>query len=274
MANFTEGVAISLYQIIVLAIIQGVTEFLPISSSAHLIFLPKVIGWQDQGISIDVAVHFGTLGAVMAYFYRDVISMMKGGVKLLGGTISSGGDLFLKLVIATIPVVIAGAIVNGLGDDIGRKIEIIGWASLGFGILLYLVDVYAPTKHTLQQMTYTKSLFIGIIQTFALIPGASRAGACITALRFLGFNRAEAAHYSCLMSMPTIFAAATLIGYQLITSGKLDMCVEALLAALLSFITSFISILFMMRWVQNANFGIFVLYRVALGIALLAWVYF
>ena len=264
---------IPILQIIILALVQGITEFLPISSSAHLILLPKVAGWQDQGLSIDVAVHFGTLCAVMLYFRQDVIDITTGGLRLIQGKMSGGGDLFLKLVVATIPVVIIGFLVCDLEDGLLRKVEIIGWTSLIFGLVLYVIDTAAPIKRSLKEMTYGKSLLIGLAQTCALIPGTSRAGACITALRLLGFTRTEAARYSCLMSMPTIFAAATLIGYKLLKAGNIDLCLEALIAAGLSFITSLVSIMFMMRWVQNSSFSIFIIYRVVLGIALLIWIY-
>jgi len=264
---------IPLYQIIILALIQGITEFLPISSSAHLIFFPKLMGWQDQGLYIDVAVHFGTFWAVVIYFWRDVWSMVPGSLKLLRGDLTPGGDLFVKLVIATIPAVIVGALIDDFANGFMRQVVIIAWASIIFGILLWAIDRFAPAKHGLQKMTYVKSFFVGLIQIFAFIPGASRAGSCITATRVLGFNRVDSARYSCLMSIPIIFAAAAHTSYKLIINGNNQMYFEALVAAAISFVISLASIWFMMNWVKTANFTIFVIYRVALGIGLLAWVY-
>ncbi len=266
---------IPLYQIIILAIIQGITEFLPISSTAHLILFPIILGWQDQGLAMDIAVHFGTLGAVMVYFWRDVWSLTTGSLKLLTGKMTPGGDLFIKLVIATIPAVVVGAIISYYYDDCFlRSIAVIAWASIGFGILLYLFDRFMPNSHSMRKMTYFKAFFVGLMQIFAFIPGASRAGTCIMGARMLSFNRVEAAHFSCLMSIPLIFAAASETMYKLWVTNNHRMYKEALIAAGISFVISLASIWFMMLWVKRTSYTIFVGYRVLLGVALLGWLWF
>ncbi|MEN8235994.1 MAG: undecaprenyl-diphosphate phosphatase [Pseudomonadota bacterium] len=264
---------VPLYQIIILSLIQGITEFLPISSSAHLIFFPKVFGWQDQGLVLDVAVHFGTLGAVMVYFWRDCWSMTTGSLNLLRGKVTPGGELFMKLVVATIPAVVVGAIISYYTDSFLRNVTVIAWASIGFGIILYLFDRFAPTKFSLKHMNFTRSFIIGLIQVLAFIPGTSRSGSTIMAARMLGFNRVEAAHFACLMSIPLIIAAACETLYKLAKNGNHHMYKEAMIAAGISFVISLGSIGFMMMWVKRASYGIFVVYRVLLGVGLLAWVY-
>ncbi len=264
---------IPLYQIIILSLIQGITEFLPISSSGHLILLPIVLGWKDQGLVMDVAVHFGTLGAVMVYFWRDCWAMTTGSLNLLRGRVTPGGELFMKLVVATIPAVIVGAIISYYTDSFLRNISVIAWASIVFGVILYLFDRFAPTKLSMKHMNYTRSFIIGLVQVLAFIPGASRSGSTIMAARMLGFNRVEAAHFACLMSIPLIIAAACETLYKLAKNGNHHMYKEALIAAGISFVISLVSIGFMMAWVKRSSYSIFVAYRVLLGIALLVWVW-
>ena len=170
----------TLIQLAVIALIQGITEFLPISSSGHLILIPSFTGWQDQGLVIDVAVHVGTLGAVMTYLWRDIWTMIAGVLKPGNIRRNPGLRLIAQLIVATIPLVIVGAFVYKYPGDTLRSAAVVGWATLGFGVLLYLADRYTVTINRIEHMTWGGAFTIGIAQIFALIPGASRAGTTIT----------------------------------------------------------------------------------------------
>jgi undecaprenyl-diphosphatase len=260
---------ISLTHVIIIALIQGLTEFLPVSSSAHLIAIPKYLGWPQQGQLIDVAVHFGTLGAVVVYFWRDLAAIIKDIFNWKPGSSRVGRVLFLQLVIATIPAVVAGAFINYLTLDMSQSLTLIAWSSIIFGSILYLADFMSSKVLSVENMTYSKALFVGIIQVFAFIPGASRSGSCLTALRLLGINRSDSVRYSCLMSIPLIFAAATLVTYKVICIEHLEISKEAFYAVGLSFLAGLASIIFMMRWIQKGSFSIFAVYRILFGIGLL-----
>ena len=201
-------------QLALLALVQGITEFLPISSSAHLILVPVFTGWPDQGPMIDVAVHVGTLGAVIVYFRRDVWQMISGLGRL--GRNDRDRDPGLRLafhvVVATIPVVVAGAVLTSFGLSILRSPVLIGWTTAGFGVLLYIADRSNMTIRKIEHMTLAHALFIGVVQAVALIPGTSRAGITMTAARVLGYERTESARFSMLLSIPTIIAAGALAG--------------------------------------------------------------
>ncbi len=260
--------------LVVLALIQGITEFLPISSSAHLILVPVFTDWPDQGPMIDVAVHLGTLGAVLVYFRRDVWAMISGITSLGEVDQPPGSRLVFHVVIATVPVVIAGAALSSAGLLEGlRSPALIGWTMLGFGLLLYAADRLNMTIRTIEHMTYSHALIIGVAQVLALIPGTSRAGITMTAARALGYERAEAARFSMLLSMPTILAAGSLIGYKLYRSGDIELGLSAGIAAGLTFITALAAIGLMMAWLKRSSFTPFVVYRVALGGYLLWWAY-
>lgn len=261
-------------QIIVLALVQGITEFLPISSSAHLVLVPALTGWPDQGLLIDIAVHVGSLGAVLLYFRGDVGLMLGGLAQAAGGKVSApGARLVLMIALATIPVVVAGIVLKTLFDEGLRSVAVIGWASLLFGILLYVVDRRASRQREIAGMAWSDALLIGLAQALALIPGTSRAGITITAARALGFERGESARFSMLMSIPTILAAGALLTLDLVELGALDIRRDVLLAAILSFAAAFAAIAFLMRWLQHASFTPFVIYRCLLGLLLLVWNY-
>jgi len=270
----------SLLQIIVLAIIQGITEFLPISSSGHLILVPALTGWADQGLIMDVAVHAGTLLAVCIYFWRDVQGLALAGLGSIGikpararveGT--AYRSLFWAIVIATLPVVIIGFALKASGlIDMMRLMWIIGAASIIFGILLWVVDRKYDQSKTLDAMAIKPALIIGMMQILALIPGTSRAGITMTAGRLLGFSRVDSARFSMLLSIPAILGATVLSVADLIDSGDSLISQQALLAAGLSCLTALAAIHFLMKWLERANMTIFVVYRVGLGIILLGLV--
>lgn len=263
----------TLLQLGVIALIQGITEFLPVSSSGHLILIPSLTGWQDQGLMIDIAVHVGTLGAVMVYLWRDIATMLRGLWKPGQIRKNPGLRLIAQLTVATIPVVIVGAFVLAEAGGMLRSAEIVGWATLGFGLLLYISDRFTVTINRLDHMTWGRALVIGLAQVFALIPGASRAGVTITAARWLGFERTDAARFSMLMSIPTIIAAAAAASWKLSESGVQHVWSDAIAAAAFSFVAAFVAIAVMMSWLRRASFTPFFWYRMALGGAILWWVY-
>lgn len=264
----------TLVQLAVIALIQGLTEFLPISSSGHLILIPSMTGWQDQGLVIDVAVHVGTLGAVMAYLWRDIWLMLKGICRPGNVRRNPGMKLMAQLIVATIPLVIAGGlVVYANAGDMLRSAVVVGWATIGFGILLYIADRYTVTINRIDHMTWGRALIIGIAQIAALIPGASRAGTTITMARWLGFERTEAARFSMLMSIPAILAAGAAATLKLIDEGAQHVLGDAIVAAAMAFVTAFIAILLMMSWLRASSFTPFVIYRLLLGVAILVWAY-
>lgn len=257
----------------ILALVQGITEFLPISSSGHLVLVPYVMQWQDQGLMLDVAVHVGTLGAVMVYAWREIGMMLTGFWKLVRGRIDQGTRLMFQVILGSIPVVIAGYAIAQYAGGMLRSVEIIGWTTLGFGLLLGLADRVGMTVRRLEHMSYGSALAIGMAQTLALIPGTSRSGITMTMARFLGFERADAARFSLLLSIPAIAGAGALTGIELWQSGDVSVTRDVLTAIGLSFVSALIAITLMMAWLRNAGFMPFVVYRVLLGAVLLYLVY-
>jgi len=263
-----------LLHIAILALVQGITEFLPISSSGHLVLVPWALGWKDQGLMIDVGVHVGTLGAVMVYFRGDIYDMVNGLWRMAKGRgYDNGARLAVYLAVATIPVVIAGFVVNKIFPDGIRSILVIGWATLGFGLLLWFTDKFGLTLKRIEHLKFFDVIAIGISQMLALIPGTSRSGITMTAGRLLGMERTDAARFSMLMSIPTIIAAGTLKGYELYKIGDASTASSALIAAALAFISALAAIFLMMAWLRKATFTPFVIYRALLGTLLLGIAY-
>ncbi|KAA5607030.1 undecaprenyl-diphosphate phosphatase [Roseospira marina] len=259
--------------LVVLALVQGITEFLPISSSGHLALVPMLTDWPDQGLKIDVAVHVGTLGAVLLYFWRDVWLMICGLAQLVTGRFGPGARLIAHLIVATIPVVIAGVLLKDIIETQFRTLEVIAWATLGFGLLLGLADHVGMTVRRIDHMRFGDALFLGLLQALALIPGTSRSGITMTGARLLGYERPDAAHFSMLMSIPTIIAAGVLIGIDLYRLNDWAVTEEALTAAGLALVSALIAIAALMTWLRYAGFLAFVVYRVLLGLFLLGIVY-
>lgn len=253
----------------ILALVQGVTEFLPISSSAHLVLTPHFLGWPDQGLVMDVAVHVGTLGAVCLYLWRDIWDMLVGLTRFARGRRDRGAKLAFLIIIATLPVVGAGLAFDHYMPDGIRSIEVIGWATLGFGIVLWFADRIGMTLRRMEHLDISDSVIVGLAQAVALIPGTSRSGITMTAARLLGMERADAARFSMLMSIPTIVAAGTLKGYDLWKSGDAKLTADAFMGVGLSFVTALIAIVLMMAWLRRASFTPFVIYRIVLGVFLL-----
>ncbi len=256
-----------------LAFVQGVTEFLPISSSGHLILASRVLELPDQGIAIDVAVHVGTLFAVILYFWRDIFDLTIGALRLLSGRRDPRTLLVVRLAIATLPVIVAGFFVSRYFPYGIRSMEMIAWATIGFAIVLWISDRLGMTVRRVEHLSKSNALFIGVLQILALIPGTSRAGITMTAGRMLGMERTQAARFSMLLSIPTIAGAGVLSGAMLYQTGDTTLHLSAIIAASLSFVTGLIAIALLMRWLKKSSFTPFIIYRIALGGGLLAWIY-
>jgi undecaprenyl-diphosphatase len=270
----------SVLQLIVLALIQGITEFLPISSSGHLALVPAITGWQDQGNLIDVAAHIGTLAAVLMYFRADTKGLTLAAIGSIGVTPARRavkGTLYAKLfwylVIATIPTVIIGLAFKATGfDEAIRLPHVIAASSIFFGIILYIADKRGTIEKSIDNMAIKPALLIGFAQVLALIPGTSRAGITMTAGRWLGFNRVDAARFSMLLSIPTILAAGVLGIKDIIESDNAVIWQDAMIVAGLSCITAMLAIHVLMKWLERATMTVFVIYRVLLGIILFAMI--
>lgn len=265
----------TLLHLFIIAVIQGVTEFLPISSSGHLILLPNLTGMKDQGQVIDVAVHMGTLAAVVLYFWADVRVGLAGIPRMLTGRIDTPGSrLAFLLMMATIPVILFGLALKLTGvDEMLRGIEVIGWTMLIFGLLLYWVDQKGPVDRTESDWNLPDALIMGLWQAVALIPGTSRSGITITAARQLGYTRHDAAKLSMLMSIPTIFASGALLSVEVIRDGNTELAREGAIAAGFSFVSALLALSLMMRLLRSVSFTPYVIYRVILGIILLGIAY-
>lgn len=262
--------------ILVLAAVQGITEFLPVSSSGHLLLVPFLLGWPDQGRIMDVAVHIGTLLAVVIYFLGDLIAMARAfgrSFRLVatGRPLDKEFWLIFKLFVASLPAVGAGLLIETYLPDGFRSVETVAWTTVLFGILLYVADKMFMTIRRMEHISFLGAFFIGIFQAMALIPGTSRSGATMTAARILGVERSDAARFSFLMAIPTILGAGLLEGYKLYKSGDMTLAQDAAIAGGLAFVFGFAAIAFMMAWLRRASFAPFVVYRLVLG-AILMWV--
>lgn len=259
----------TLMHLFLLAAIQGVTEFLPVSSSGHLALVSMVSPLPDQGVLIDVALHGGTLLAVMAYFRHDVRIMVQGLIDLVLRRPSKAAATSQFMIMATLPVLIAGALLLITNTHaVLRQPEIIGWASIAFAIPLYFVDRIAP-RRDLTSLTHRDAMWLGLAQMLSLIPGASRSGVTMTAGRALGFSRPDAAHYSMLMAIPVI-AVFTILGLADLARAPDPTALEdGLIAAAGAAVFAFATIHGFMKLTARLSFTPFVIYRLVLGGAIL-----
>jgi undecaprenyl-diphosphatase len=257
----------ALHTLLLLAVVQGITEFLPVSSSAHLILLPGLTGSEDQGVAIDVAVHVGTLGAVCLYFRREVGWLFRGlGATLTGRFGSPAARFFLLLVLATIPVVLGGAVLYFTGwIDALRSLRVIGWTMLGFGIVLYLADRNRKRDRRERDWNTWDALVMGLWQAIALIPGTSRSGATITAARILGFGREDGARLAMVLSIPTITASGVLLAGDAARLADWQLLGQGALAALFAFVAAYLALAVMLFFLRTSSFTPYVIYRVLLG---------
>lgn len=269
-----------LIQAFVLAIVQGITEFLPVSSSAHLILVPKLFGWQDQGLTFDVAVHVGTLIAVVVFLRKELLQIIPNWfVGFKGFQWNEYGRLGWWIIVATIPVGLAGLLGKNFIVTYLREPYVIAITTIVFGVLLGLADRNSASKQrSLTMMTLSHALiFIGIAQALALIPGTSRSGATMTAALFLGYQREAAAKFSFLLAVPTIALSGLLLGKNIVEQSAEQAVSIDWLALMLGVGVSAVFALLCMRWfmrfIQRVGVMPFVYYRFALAVLILLTFY-
>jgi undecaprenyl-diphosphatase len=268
---FLNPFSMTVFQALVLGIVQGLGEFLPISSSAHLVLTPWVFGWPDPGLAFDVALHVGTLVAVLWYFRTEWVKLTQSGIALLRTRRADTEEKqrLLYIVVATIPAAIAGLLLEEYAESTFRSPVLIACTLIVMGVVLWAADRYAPRDRPLGTMRVRDALLIGLAQIFALIPGVSRSGATMTAARGLRFDRQSAAVFSFLMSMPITAAAAVLKGPTLLRADDRSTLIVGIIAAALS---GWLAIAVLLRYVSRHSYGLFAVYRVVLGATILALV--
>lgn len=249
-------------EIFILALIQGITEFLPISSSSHLIIFSNYLNFQNQSLSIDVSLHIGSFLAVVTYFYKDVISFIK------------EKKILFKIIIASLPVIFVGFLLvetNFISKL--RNIKVIGWMTLIFGIVLYIADKFKLENEIKDDFNLRSAIIIGLFQVMSLIPGVSRSGVTMSAARILKFKRTESAKISFLLSIPTL-AAVSLFGLNnIIANEDFNFSIFNLVSIMFSFIFSYMTIKFFLKYIKKFSLNIFVIYRICLGLILVVLSY-
>ena len=262
-----------IFQVVILALIQGITEFLPISSSAHLILPKELLGWPDQGLAFDVAVHVGTLAAVLIYFRQDILRLTMGWINsaALKGT-DEHGRLAWYIILATVPAGIAGLLFDDFIEMHFRSMLVIAFTTIFYGLVLWYADKFCVGKHQLVNMTIVAALIIGFAQALALVPGTSRSGITITAALLLGFSRTESARFSFLLSIPIILLGGGYKGLSLIDEPNVDW-MAILIGTFVSGFSAYLCIHFFLKAINKMSMLPFVVYRLCLGILLLgiAW---
>lgn len=247
--------------------LQGLTEFLPVSSSGHLILFSKFTTFPDQGLALDVAMHVGSILAVMIYFSEDIWKIIKGLFKtyFIPSFKNEGAKLFWLVCIGTLPVIIIGLFLKESGMEWLRSSRIIGWTIISYGLLLFIADKVGMTIRKISHLSIIDALLIGSAQCLALIPGTSRSGITITMARFLGMERREAAKFSMLLSIPAIIAAASLVAFEMYQANNLREIITTIDGITYSFIFSILAIYLVMWWLKKSTFLPFVIYRMFLG---------
>ncbi len=249
-------------EILIISLVQGITEFLPISSSSHLIIIAENYNFKNQSLLLDVSLHIGSFFAVLVYFRNEILDFVK------------NKELFLKILISSIPVMIVGYLLveTNLIEKL-RDIKVIGWTTVIFGILLYISDKFKLDKNIENNFNLKSALFIGLFQILSLVPGVSRAGIAITAGRFLSFNRFDASKISFLLSIPTLGAVSIYGLSNIISSESFEISRLSLFAILFSFIFSFLTINYFLKYIKKFSMNIFVIYRLLIGLILLYFAY-
>ena len=253
---------LSSVEILILSAIQGIFEFLPVSSAAHLILVSKYYQFNNQHLLIDICLHLGSLLAIIFYFRKDLFNIIK------------NKKFLIKIIIGTIPIIPVGyilyqtEIINEL-----RNLEVIGWMSLIFGILLYLSDKSVITKKIDKDFSNKSAIIIGLFQVLSLVPGVSRSGITITSGRILGFSRYESAKISFFLSIPTLAAASVLGTYNIYGEGSAELNFLAIIAVIFSFTFSYISISLFLKFIKKFTLNVFLVYRLIFSLFILAVVY-
>lgn len=249
-------------EVFLLSIIQGITEFIPVSSSSHLIIASEYLNFDDRSLSIDVSLHIGSFLAVLTFFRKDIFNFLKNRI------------LFLKIIISSMPIMLIGFflvkfdLINNL-----RNIEVVGWTTIIFGIILYVSDKFDFHKKIEKDFSFKFAIIVGLVQIFSLVPGVSRSGIVISAARILKFDRYNSAKISFLLSIPTLAAVSFFGLTNLISSNNFNFSILNLISIFLSFIFSYLTIKFFLNYMKNFSLNIFVFYRLILGIVLLTFVY-
>jgi len=253
---------LSSVEILILGAIQGISEFLPVSSAAHLILFSKYYEFSNQNLLIDISLHLGSLIAIIFYFRKDLFNFVQ------------NKSFLIKIVLGTIPIIPVGYILyqTGLINHL-RSLEVIGWMSLIFGILLYISDKFKITKKIDTEFTNSSAIIIGLFQVLALIPGVSRSGITITSGRLLGFSRFDSAKISFFLSIPTLGAASFLGIYNIYKEGSTELNFLAIIAVIFSFIFSYFTISIFLNFIKKFSLNIFIIYRILLSLFILAVVY-
>ena len=253
---------LSSVEILILSVIQGISEFLPVSSAAHLVLVSKYYAFVNQNLLIDICLHLGSLLAIIAYFRNDLFNFIK------------NRSFLIKIVIGTIPIIPVGYILYQTELIYQfRNLEVVGWTSLIFGIILYLSDRSKVTKKINTEFTNKSAIIIGLFQVLSLIPGVSRSGITITSGRFLGFDRFDSAKISFFLSIPTLAAASCLGIYNIYKEGSAELNFLAIVAVIFSFIFSYITIALFLQFVRKFSLNIFIIYRIILSLFILTIVY-
>tara|TARA_E500000178_G_C16995161_1_gene742778 strand:+ start:74 stop:832 length:759 start_codon:yes stop_codon:yes gene_type:complete len=245
-------------EVLILSLVQGITEFIPVSSSSHLIIFSKFLNFDNQSLMVDVSLHIGSFLAVITFFHKEIINFVK------------NKNLFFKIILSSIPVMITGFFLVELNliDNL-RNIKIIGWMTIIFGVLLFLSDKFKLSKNLNSNFTFKNALIIGFFQTLALIPGVSRSGITITGARLLSFERIDAAKISFLMSIPVLGTISIFGLKELYLTNDLSLSTLSLTSTVFSFICSLVTIKFFLLYVKKFSLIIFVIYRIILGTFLL-----
>ncbi len=253
---------LSSVEILILAAIQGISEYLPVSSAAHLVLVSKYYAFTNQNLLIDICLHLGSLIAIIFYFRKDLFNFIK------------NKNFLIKILIATIPIIIVGYILyeTGLINHL-RNIKIIAWMSLIFGIILYLSDKTKIKKKIKLNFSNKDAIFFGVLQTLSLIPGVSRSGITITSGRMLGFSRFESAKISFFLSIPTLFAASSLAIFDIYKEGSPDLNFLALISIIFSAFFSYLTIVFFLNFIKKFSLNIFIIYRIIFSLFLLGIIY-
>ena len=253
---------LSSVEILILAAIQGISEYLPVSSAAHLVLVSKYYAFTNQSLLIDICLHLGSLIAIVVYFRNDLFNFIK------------NKNFLIKILVGTIPIIPVGYILyqTKLIDHL-RNLEVIGWMSLIFGILLYISDRTKIRKKIDLDFTTKSAIFIGLFQVLALIPGVSRSGITITSGRLLGFNRFDSSKISFFLSIPTLTAASILGIYNIFKEDSTELNFLAIIAVIFSFIFSYITIALFLKFVEKFSLNLFIIYRIIFSLFILSVVY-
>ena len=249
-------------EILILSIIQGVTEFLPVSSSSHIILLSRLMNFVEENLVLNVSLHIGSFLAVLIFFRKEILNFLK------------YKKIFILIIIASLPIILVGYLIAkfDLINDL-RSLKIIGWTTIIFGILLYLSDKKENKKNLEKNLDFKAAFIIGFLHIFSLIPGVSRSGIAITAARFLKFNRVDSAKISFLLSIPTLFAVTIFGFYSIYMNNDLSIVTLNFNSIIMSFVFSYLTIKFFLEYVKKASLNIFVIYRVLLGLIILNYAY-